>query len=228
MEVEENQTIFADITVASFQDIVGLQFTLQWDSTQLQFIDVENFGLSNVSQSDNFGQHMIGSGILTFAWDDPTPSEGNTLADGETLFTVIFKVIGTGPASSELTITDFPTAIEAVNSQAQILEVTIEPGTIEVMGTTATRETETEGLALHFEPNPFHEAVAVHFFLPHGTQTRLSMYDLSGRLLFEEESFFESGAHTRYFGKERFPAPGMYLLTLSNGHTTITKRLVMQ
>jgi len=102
-------SIKAAITVAAFQNVTSIQFTMKWDPTVLQFVGVSDFALRGL-QTNNFGTVFVNSGELTFSWDDPQGS-GVTTADGTAIFAANFRASGP-TAMSSLALVDSPTPRE--------------------------------------------------------------------------------------------------------------------
>ncbi|NJK82668.1 MAG: hypothetical protein HC912_01490 [Saprospiraceae bacterium] len=94
-QVEQGQVFTADVKVVGFKDIIGTQFSLVWDSTVLQLIGVENFGLQGV-RNDRFG---LFNGLIRFAWIDDQLS-GITVNDSTTIFLSNIEPLFEMPAHS--------------------------------------------------------------------------------------------------------------------------------
>lgn len=141
-------TIFVDVTVENFIDMIGFQFDLEWNDQVLQFQNVTTYDniMCNVNGSptvcynypSGFGPANITNFFSTLYFDqdllNPTP---NTLAPGEKLLTVEFLVVGQSGQSSFI---DFSGAILAINEQGQEFSVnngmvTANNGTFNVNGT---------------------------------------------------------------------------------------------
>jgi hypothetical protein len=110
------EQVCLDIKVTDFQEMLGTQFTLQWDTAMLEFSGLENLNLPDLFPS-NFGTtpELLAQGKLTFLWFYITlAEEGYSLPDDETIFSVCFDVkgpsgsfaplyFGQSPAPTELT-----------------------------------------------------------------------------------------------------------------------------
>ena len=110
-------TVCVAITVSNFIDITNAQFTLTWDETIVQFIEVQNIN-SSVSAlnagSFNTASNFTDNGQLPFAWFDILGTT-NSLPDGSILFEVCFELIGNLDDSSPISFTDTPTDIQVGN-----------------------------------------------------------------------------------------------------------------
>lgn len=102
-----------DITAVQFEEILAMQLSLTWDKNILDFQEVNNFNLPDLSDS-NFGtpdktgypEH------LTFVWNANIGSGAVTLAEDEVLFSICFDVIGNSGERSLIEFDNSPTALE--------------------------------------------------------------------------------------------------------------------
>lgn len=117
-----NDLFKVDIKVDSFDSVLGLQFSVDWDENVLAYDSVGNFGLAEFSSS-NFTVNFMDNGKLGFAWFDDRAQglQGETLADGTTLFCIFFKVVGDAGTSTSILIADDPVPregnVKTTNSQ---------------------------------------------------------------------------------------------------------------
>ncbi len=141
-------TIFVDVTVENFVDMIGFQFDMEWNDQVLEFQNITtydnimcNFNGNPVvcyNYPDAFGPATITNTFTTVYFDNnllnPIP---NTLAPGEKLLTIEFLVVGQAGQSSPI---DFSGAVLAINEQGQEFSVnngllTANNGTFNVNGT---------------------------------------------------------------------------------------------
>jgi len=76
-------------------------------------------------------------------------------------------------------------------------------------------------------PNPFNSTTTIKFNLPQSDLMSLCVYDLQGRLtqtLLERK--LNAGQHVYNWGAPNLPS-GIYLITLSSGDQTITKKTIL-
>ena len=103
-------TFKASISVSGFQKVTSAQFTLQWDPAVLRYVGTGDYGLGNLG-AGSFGTQATANGNLAFSWYDMA-AKGVTLADGTTIFTVSFQVVGGAATVSPLALVDTPTVRE--------------------------------------------------------------------------------------------------------------------
>lgn len=102
-----------DVSVNDFNDIVELQFSMNWDSTKFVFDHLEGFNLTGLDAS-GFGTPPspgVKQGQLTVSWLDLTLN-GITLPDLTSIFRLCLKAIGPVNTSSVVSFSDIPLEAE--------------------------------------------------------------------------------------------------------------------
>jgi gliding motility-associated-like protein len=92
------ENIAVNVTAFNHDSISGLQFSMEWLPTALQFVSVTNLNAGLNYNPGNFETSQTGAGLLAFAWNS-TNIFGSTIPDGETLFTLNFIALGSGDVS---------------------------------------------------------------------------------------------------------------------------------
>lgn len=114
--------VTADALVYNFSEILSMQFTITWDTSELEFVSVGDFNLQELSPA-NFGlpsNIIAGNGHLTISWSDPIV-EGISFPDCGSIFRITFhSVNGQVPP---LYISNDPTPVEVVNSNFEFLDI---------------------------------------------------------------------------------------------------------
>jgi len=101
-------TVSVDVKVDNYNCLVTSQFSLDWNASIVQYIGVSNFGLPLMSVS-NFATT---TSSLSMSWDDVTFT-GVTLANGTTIFSMDFILLGAAGTSSNINFVNAPTPYEA-------------------------------------------------------------------------------------------------------------------
>lgn len=104
--------IFVDVSVADFNKIVSMQYSMNWDPAVLQFQKVQHFKLKDLS-NENFGTKEINKGNLLLAWYDQSV-QGVNLPNGTNLYQVVFRVIGESTAKSKIRLSGKPIVTEVM------------------------------------------------------------------------------------------------------------------
>ena len=115
--------ICIDVLANNFTSLADIQFAVNWDQNNLQFVSVENNdGALDPTLGVVYGQGEVQDGLLNFTWSD-VEGDGHTLTNGTRLFTLCYELIG--PGSNEISFTDNNTLLIEVTEF--INENTINP-----------------------------------------------------------------------------------------------------
>jgi gliding motility-associated-like protein len=120
------ETVCVDIIVDNFANILGTQFSINYDPAVL-----------NLASITNFNPNMAGFGIGNFndlpgeillAWNDFNPM-GSTLPNGAVMFTLCFEIVGNLGDCSAVEFTGTPLSIELI-TQTGLADVILNNGEI--------------------------------------------------------------------------------------------------
>jgi gliding motility-associated-like protein len=110
-----------DVAVENFQNLGEMEYSVNWNPTVLDFIELQNSdNLTNLNTS-SFDEADVDNGNLTVDWSSPGGS-GTTLTDGTIIYTLCFQLIGTVEGCAPISFTNTPLAInvESNNSTTNI------------------------------------------------------------------------------------------------------------
>jgi hypothetical protein len=125
-----NAEINVPVKVSDFNSVVACQFSVNWDPAVVQFLGVEQFGLPGMNSSA-FGTTQAANGHLLFSWNS-ADLQGVTKQVGESIFSIRFKLIATGNASTSIEFSSTPLPIEIIQSTLQEVSVNTQAGSISV------------------------------------------------------------------------------------------------
>ena len=102
---EEGDQVCVEVKANGFDDLTSMQFTIEWDTTILEFESViPNSAEVRSLNEGSFGRPSeanVPNNRMTFSWAYVNPSNpGWSLPDSTSLFTVCFRVIGDCETSS--------------------------------------------------------------------------------------------------------------------------------
>lgn len=144
------------VSVAGFNNIAALQFSLSWDPTQLVADAITNINLPDFDVHDyNLGPFTTGQqgGVLTVAWVN-TLAQGYNVPDAGSIFEVCFTIIGDAEVA-EVVVSNHPTLIEATTGNSQIIPVITEAGAVYIDDNSISKvwpgDTDNNGLVDHFD-----------------------------------------------------------------------------
>ena len=228
---EKGQIVEAGISIAGFQDISSMQFSINWDSTVLAFKAVEN--LTDVLP--DFTEKEIGlvetaSGAIRVAWFDNTIS-GISIPDNTQLLTLKFEILGEEGTNSAITITSQPIVIEFTNLDGDLVELAeIEVGNITVPDNTTSISflTASNGMELHQnEPNPFKVATKIKAILPLVADVQFYITDISGKIVYQNNFTSVEGENTIVIDRQDLDVSGTYYYTLQSEHYQLSRKMIL-
>ncbi len=196
--------------------ISGFQFTLNFSSEALAF---EGFQSGSVVLNDaNFGTGKVSEGYLMMSWN----AEKTLACEPEKpLFTLIFDVKESVALSHALGITSDVIAAEAYDMDVQPANV--------VLNVRRDRSIEESHVFELYQnnPNPFDQSTVIQFALPEDAPAILSIYDLTGKVVFVKELEGMKGTNQVKIDRNDLPKVGMYYYQLDAKQYSSTKRMVV-
>jgi len=114
---EPGDTVCVEVSVTGFTDILGYQYSLQWNTANLQFLSTGNYNLPDLNSAD-FATPVAGT--LTSTWNDPN-LQYITLPDGTVIFSVCFRVLAALNTSANIWFANAPTEPEFLTSPLTII-----------------------------------------------------------------------------------------------------------
>lgn len=197
--------------VADLNDLLGYQFTLQFDTDALELSDME-FGIAQV---ENFGWRFTNEGFITTSWN----KTGTAQLSGEArLFSLTFKAKTTGKLSDYLHIGQRYTAAEAYDESGEVQNLELSFGEI---------ADAREFTLLQNIPNPFADATIIPFYLPKAARIKLQVFTSDGRLAYETEGNFDGGYQQIEVSRSQLQGAGVYAYTIEMEGKRLIRRMIL-
>lgn len=121
MTVKSGEEFCVDVQVSNFIDVISMQYSTNFDSKVLEFVEVKNPALKDLSaklNGVNFARAKGEVNTLRFSWF-VQDLQGISLYDGSTIYQVCFKAIGKSGTVTEVDFADQPMTGEIGNSKYQ-------------------------------------------------------------------------------------------------------------
>ncbi len=120
------------MTVEGFDCIEAAQFSLAYDSDDLEFVEIiiPTDGLPGLNSGTFNGPPSLPEGQIAMAWTIPGV-DCESLDDGAVLFEVVFRLIGADGSSSSITIGDVPLPKE-IGGDGGTLPANCNPGSVSI------------------------------------------------------------------------------------------------
>jgi len=203
------------VTAQNFEEIIGFQFTIDFDASALAF---EGFGKAalNITES-NLGLADMDRGLIAMSWNDV---EGHSYDADEVLFTLNFKANNNTKLSDALGINSKVTNAEAYTSDLSMVKTTL-----------SFDDQESTFQATQFElyqnnPNPFTEETTIGFDLPKAGEAVLSVYDVTGKRVIRIVEEYSKGYNQISLNASELGNQGVMYYTLESEGYTATKKMV--
>lgn len=189
----------------SNEDALGYQLTLTWDPSVVEVINV----LPGAHPVSGFGTHLLSEGKLTMSHDGDMAGE---------LFALELRALQDGIKLSE---------VFTVGSSITTAEAFAKTGPQSValdFGNT------THGVNYSLEqnrPNPFAGSTQIGFTLAQAGEASLIITDVTGRVVWRTEGYFEAGFEQIEIAAGELPASGLLNYTLTAGDFTATRKMLV-
>ncbi len=128
VSANKGEEVCVPITVRQFKDIVSMQYSINWNPKELNFLKIKDIKLQDL-QERNFGQHIKDQGKLTFSWFDQS-LRGISLPDKTSIYELCFEAIGKGKA--KIIFSQDPVVVEITAVNAKFLKFLSEPGYVTI------------------------------------------------------------------------------------------------
>ncbi len=145
--VEAGQQVCVQVEVSNFNNISGMQFSMNWDPALLTFAEVTNFNLQGMS-IETFTLDDVANGNIRMQWLSPS-GIGISQPNGTAIFDICFNAIGANGSSAAVSITNSPTPIEVADNDNNPLPTNVSNGLITITsGMTGGGDCDVEGFAM--------------------------------------------------------------------------------
>lgn len=116
LTVDSNSVAAVDVTTDNFTNLLGITFSINYDSTVLEFQNVTGFNAALGLSIGSFGlpgTGLVKKGQITFSWNSATGNPASLQA-GTKLFTLNLKAIGRKCKTSDVNTSNTPAKINIV------------------------------------------------------------------------------------------------------------------
>ena len=200
----------------NFRDITGMQFTLQFDPSAMEFDGVESSLLS--LSSSHLGLQTVEQGIITLSWDSPDLIHGLTASSETDLFVIKFRSAQKTSEISGIKILNHPTRAEAYDSREGKYGISLSNFGLPSNGFELFQN----------EPNPFATSTEVRFHLPQDGPVKLSCYDVLGKLIRIWEIDGLKGMNSLTISRDELNGlTGVLYVQLDAGAHSATRKMVL-
>jgi hypothetical protein len=213
--IKTGKTYTVNTFANNYEQIIGGQFTLDFDATALEFQSIEGNHLIDLNE-ENFGKKLTDDGFILCSWNT---SASQNLNAKEAFCNITFTAKKDGKLSDYLTI----------NSKKINAEVYVENGNeIEFWNAELSFENEVHNNTFTISPNPFSKQTTFNFSVENAGQIELEIFDSNGRLVFSQQKHIQAGKNKIELQKANLPTNGIYFYKIKTDHDVTAGKIIAQ
>ena len=213
-KVQVGKRIELPVTAKNFRNIVGMQFSLEFEQDQLMFESIEPGKLDIVP--GNYGARLTPNGILTFSWN--AESSGQTIKEEEVLFTLVFKGL-TETINPRMIVSSVFTPAEGYDAQGRDYEIH--------MRYEGKYAKQPVFRLYQNEPNPYKDKTEIRFDLPKDMLVELTFYTEHGKILKKLPMKGLAGENRIVVSAKELGEVGIIFYQLDSEDYTATRKMVI-
>lgn len=216
--VEVGETIDIEFTGRYMNEWMGYQFTLEYDPSALEVVEIIPGELPNLYPEENFHIYDESAGFITTVWNE----YGQSATSKEmTVFTLRCTARQSGNIKDWLYMSSRVTKAEAYTQEGEAEDINLSFFTENEATTNSNFE------LFQNRPNPWNNSTIIPFQLDPGGDARLTVYDMAGKLVYEVADYFSEGYHEISISRSDLPAIGLFYYTLEAGDQRATRKMVL-
>ncbi len=212
-ELSPGQTVEVQLTSQMLSNIMGYQFTFEFDPGQLELKDI-HYG---TAREGDFGFRYVADGLITSSWHPQ-----DQVDETQPLFSLVFKARGYGLLSEAIGLNSRLTQAEAYNFSQELMDVRLR-----FVGEASISDGPVFSLEQN-QPNPFNNRTVIGFTLPEAGQASLSIFDANGRTVKYINGYFGAGENRVELNSTGLPAGVLYYRLESGPHQAIRKMILLE
>ncbi len=215
---EKDELIRIPVRVRNFSNILGIQFTLNFNAAALQFAGIENNRLNM-----QYATNHTGDGNISFLWNDDH-NKTATINNDDVLMELLFKRVAD--------FTEEDITVSSAITDAQAWDGNLQPHTVEktggkIIAGAPNAPVTTESFTV--TPNPTTGTIQLTLHLKEHKKIGISLVDASGKTVFIRNLNGSTGTSTITLNiKDQQPVPaGVYSIHLTGMDAVNRQQLLM-
>jgi|GEM_PF-5186019 len=217
--VAASETVQLDFRLENFEQVVGFQMELKYDTAALEFQEI-TFGELEALDSEHLGLSKVDEGIIRIVWLDILGND-YTLADGSLAFGLRFQ------AKQDIQDRADHLAIDSRELAAVFFNAELVEGPVALKFDIINSLEGLDDLPFTLfqnQPNPFDQHTIIPFELPKSSQASLRIFNQLGQLVWEKTARYPRGRSSEAI---TLLAPGLYYYSLDTSWGRATKKMLL-
>jgi hypothetical protein len=213
-KVKAGETFTVPVSLSQDADILGMQWTLDFDKNALEFIEIQ---ADRYLENTDFGLSLLPLGAINHSFVNQT---GTKLDKESLLFSLTFTAQKDGQLSDWLNIGSTHLKSEAYLSRTEFAEV--------ILDFNNTYELDSQDATILFQnsPNPFTHGTEIAFYLPQSQSATLTIFDATGKELWSANSEYAAGRNTLQITENQLNATGILYYRIETGDEVLTRKMI--
>lgn len=214
-DVKEDRQYSIPVYAQDFTDILGYQFTIEFDNNNLTYVGYEIGAL--IVDNQHFALNRVDQGMITTSWSDV---EAVTVPEDEPLFYLNFIARGNGSLTEMI---DFTSRV----TDAEVYDIDYIVHGAELSFRDNNNEILVEGLTVEQNrPNPFTSTTDIVFNIDGDSEVTLTVMDMAGKILRTITNDYQSGKHTITLDTDGIAASGVLYYRLDADQGSVVKKMI--
>ena len=206
-KVNKGDKITLDIKVDNNEMLSGLQLAMKM--TGLKVTEVVSAKLTIMDNQ----YHIDGNELNLSYHNDRAIQLGN-----EVLFTLVLEAEQSGDLSDMITLTDGKLSSEAYVGRE------LEEVNLQLDWRNSSKEVFT---VMQNEPNPWTSNTSIAVTLPEAGKVSLSVKDMTGKLLYSQQTYLPAGKNHLTLNKQLLPVSGVLVYEVEHAGAVIMKKMIL-
>ena len=210
VEFETGDLVRVPVYGSSFDNIAGMQFSINFNAEMLEFNNIEAEGL-NINGS-NYSVH---DNVVYMSWNS---MKGHTFNEDEIIFTMEFAAKTAGQLMNQISVVD-RISPEAYDNNLDLIGIELN----------YRNGTSGEFELYQNTPNPFSNETEIAFELPEASMVTITVYDVTGKVIMNSSETFDKGYNSVKMSKNDLKGTSgvLYYKVENNGFVAVKKMILL-
>lgn len=227
--VNNGEEFTLDLKISGFENVVGAQFTVNYDENVIDYLAVDNFAIASINENNNFGIPNPPNGTISFLWYDFL-AQGVTLDEESTLFRMRFRGIGSMGDCTDIDLDTSSTilnVIEFSNTDGEVMPVVVTKSSVCIETVNSIDFDINDFTIGNFNPSVVGDQTTLTIESPVSQRINYTMLDLTGKVVSSGMTELVSGTNNILFDRGELPnKSGTYFVEFKIGNYKIARKFI--
>jgi len=178
-KAQPNSLVTLSLIASGFQNITSMDYTLQWDTTVIKFVNFEAPANNPLGMGAGNFEATTSPGKLISTWfDNGQGGTGKSVNDGTVIAKFVFQVKGNIGRSTPIQFVNSPVPLLVYDRSSKIQVDTVS-GRVEIANVNSTASKSIYPIKIY--PNPVRDQIHIEYPDVNISEVDVDLYDLNGR-----------------------------------------------